>query len=284
MRSGSAVRLRTALPSLSPWASRQISVTVQPRHRVAVAGQVGVARLDRIRNVAGSSRDGLAAGLELHRDGDGEAGRRPATTRSWPSLTPSVWRATASGRSAVLGFSASSPLWTMSPSVNRIVCRAIRHFGVRRSKKLEVHPEMLELLTLGVLHDRLRLRIRLEGDALLVPADRLRLLSQRSDYPSKRPHLGTELTCRLVVLLESHLLLRTWSLVGQRCRRRKRRHRLSACQPAVIEPKSPWACPPGPARKYSDVVGPAAEPFPNAIAQRPSIAISEPSPRLSCPL
>jgi hypothetical protein len=47
-------------------------------------------------------------------------------------------------------------------------------------------------------------------------------------------------------------------------------------QPAVIEPKRPCASSDGPARKYRELVGPAAEPLPNAIAQRPSITTGEP--------
>src|SRR5205085_1640058 len=51
---------------------------------------------------------------------------------------------------------------------------------VRRSpdQELEVHAEVLELLALGVGHDRLRLRVALECHSLLVPSDRLRLFGQ----------------------------------------------------------------------------------------------------------
>ena len=64
----------------------------------------------------------------------------------------------------------------MSPSLNRIVLQ--RDAPLRRApqQELEVHAEVLELLGLSVLHDRLRLSVRLERDPLLVPADRLRLL------------------------------------------------------------------------------------------------------------
>ncbi len=51
---------------------------------------------------------------------------------------------------------------------------------------------------------------------------------------------------------------------------------LCPAQPAVIEPKRPCCSSDGPARKYSEFVGPAAEPLPNAIAQRPSITIGAP--------
>src|SRR3984893_19230636 len=40
-------------------------------------------------------------------------------------------------------------------------------------EELERHGEMLELLLLGVGHDRLRLGVTLERDALLVPTDPL---------------------------------------------------------------------------------------------------------------
>jgi hypothetical protein len=71
-------------------------------------------------------------------------------------------------------------------------------------QELEIHPEMLELLLLCVLHDRPCVGIRLEGDALLVPADCLGLLGQGGDHPCERPRLGTQLGSGLVVLLESH--------------------------------------------------------------------------------
>ena len=66
---------------------------------------------------------------------------------------------------------------------------------------------MLELLQLRVGHDRLRLRVGLEGHPLLVPVDRLGLLRQRRDHPCERPCLRAELRGRLVILLESHLIL-----------------------------------------------------------------------------
>jgi hypothetical protein len=63
---------------------------------------------------------------------------------------------------------------------------------------------MLELLLLGVLHDGVGLRILLEHEALLVPADRLGLLDQRGADPGERAYLGRELFGRLVVLVEGH--------------------------------------------------------------------------------
>jgi len=49
------------------------------------------------------------------------------------------------------------------------------------------HREVLELLLLGILHDRFRLSIALERHALLVPTDRLSLLLQRRGHASKGP-------------------------------------------------------------------------------------------------
>src|SRR5687767_6243009 len=45
-------------------------------------------------------------------------------------------------------------------------------------QELQVHAEVLHLLVLRVLHDRARLAILLDREALLVPADRLRLLDE----------------------------------------------------------------------------------------------------------
>src|SRR3954471_7708993 len=52
--------------------------------------------------------------------------------------------------------------------------------GRAPQQELQVHAEVLELLALGVGHDRARLAVGLEGEALLVPADRLGFLGQRS--------------------------------------------------------------------------------------------------------
>ena len=71
-------------------------------------------------------------------------------------------------------------------------------------QELEVHAEVLELLALGVAHDRPRLAIWLDGHPLLVPADRLRLLGQRGAEPGEGPGLVRKLRSRLVVLVESH--------------------------------------------------------------------------------
>jgi hypothetical protein len=45
-------------------------------------------------------------------------------------------------------------------------------------QELEIHPEVLELLVACVFHDLLRIHVLLEGDTLLIPADRFGLLSQ----------------------------------------------------------------------------------------------------------
>src|SRR5215210_1226798 len=66
---------------------------------------------------------------------------------------------------------------------------------------------MLELLLLGVFHDRQRFFVLFHGDALLVPADRLRLLDQRGDHSGEGPRLGGQFPRRLVILLETHGLL-----------------------------------------------------------------------------
>jgi hypothetical protein len=71
-------------------------------------------------------------------------------------------------------------------------------------QKLEVHAEVLELLALGVAHDRAGLRVALERQPLLVPPDCLRLLGQRSAQPRERSRLPGQLLGWLVVLVESH--------------------------------------------------------------------------------
>ena len=63
----------------------------------------------------------------------------------------------------------------MSPSLNRIFCSASRHL-LPAGEELEVHREVEELLALGVLHDLPGFLVRLDRQALLVPADGLRLL------------------------------------------------------------------------------------------------------------
>ena len=57
-------------------------------------------------------------------------------------------------------------------------------------QELQIHAEVLELLPLGVAHDRPRLGVRLDRHALLVPADRLGLLGQRRAQPREGPGLA----------------------------------------------------------------------------------------------
>src|SRR4051812_37174716 len=71
-------------------------------------------------------------------------------------------------------------------------------------QELEIHPEVLELLELRVLHDGARLRVALDRDALLVPADGLRLLEERRAHAREGAGLRRELPGRLVVLVERH--------------------------------------------------------------------------------
>src|SRR5918994_2029574 len=63
---------------------------------------------------------------------------------------------------------------------------------------------MLELLSLSVVHDRPRLSVGLDRQALLVPADRFRLFGQRSAEAGEGPGVFRELCRGLVVLIESH--------------------------------------------------------------------------------
>src|ERR1700722_3615721 len=74
-------------------------------------------------------------------------------------------------------------------------------------KELEVHAEVLELLADGICHHAPRFRIALDRQALLIPADRFRLLCQRRAKPCERARLLRELLRRLVVLVEAHLFL-----------------------------------------------------------------------------
>ena len=74
-------------------------------------------------------------------------------------------------------------------------------------EELEIHAEVLVLLADGVGHHGFGLRIALDRQALLVPADRLRLLGQRSAQPRERTRLLGKLVRRLVVLVESHRFL-----------------------------------------------------------------------------
>ena len=79
-------------------------------------------------------------------------------------------------------------------------------------QELQIHAEVLELLPLGIAHDRPRLGVRLDRHALLVPADRLGLLGQRRAQPREGPGLAGQLRCGLVVLVETHggIMPREW--------------------------------------------------------------------------
>ena len=54
-------------------------------------------------------------------------------------------------------------------------------------QELEVHAEVLELLALGVAHDRPRIGVGLDAEPLLVPADGLGLLGERGAEAGERP-------------------------------------------------------------------------------------------------
>src|SRR5438270_819638 len=71
-------------------------------------------------------------------------------------------------------------------------------------QELEIHAEVLELLSLRVTHHGERLGIGLDRDALLVPADRLGLLSKRGAQACECPRGGRELVRWLVVLVKAH--------------------------------------------------------------------------------
>ena len=74
----------------------------------------------------------------------------------------------------------------------------------RAQQELHVHAEVLELLALRVAHDRVRFAVRLDREALLIPADRLGFLGQRRAEPGERARLGRELARRFVVLVGRH--------------------------------------------------------------------------------
>ncbi len=60
------------------------------------------------------------------------------------------------------------------------------------------------ILSLGVPHDRERLRVGLHRKPLLIPTDRFGLLGHRRAEPGERPGLLRQLLGRLVILVESH--------------------------------------------------------------------------------
>src|SRR5471030_309272 len=62
-------------------------------------------------------------------------------------------------------------------------------FRLAAEKKLEIHREVLELLLLRVLHDRARLGVLLDREALFVPVDCFSFLDHREAHPGKRSGL-----------------------------------------------------------------------------------------------
>ena len=91
--------------------------------------------------------------------------------------------------------------------VARFEQHALRDLTPDRSaaqEELEIHAEVLELLALGVPHDRLRLRVFFHRQTLLVPADRFGLLRQRGAQARERPRTRRQLLGWLVVLVEAH--------------------------------------------------------------------------------
>ena len=126
------------------------------------------------------------------------AGCRCRVTRFQRAAPPS------GASSSVASSSDSSPCSTMSPSWKRIPLAISRHRGVRRRRNSRSMREVLELLTLSVAHDPARLRVGLDGEPLLIPADRLRLLGQRGAQACEGPRLLRQLVGGLVILIESH--------------------------------------------------------------------------------
>src|SRR5207302_7543055 len=99
---------------------------------------------------------------------DAQRARRP---RAWARLV----RLAARGR---LGLGLLSVL----DDVTRLKEDTLRDLPPARraaQQKLEIHAEVLELLALGVPHDRERLAVALDRQALLIPADRVSLLGER---------------------------------------------------------------------------------------------------------
>ena len=113
--------------------------------------------------------------------------------------------------------SAASPCSTMSPGLEEHALGDLAPARRPPQQELEIHAEVLELLTLGVAHDRGGLGIGLDREALLVPADRLGLFGQRGAEAREGPGLGGQLVGRFVVLVESHRFpLRVGRVVGSR--------------------------------------------------------------------
>src|SRR5919112_506916 len=81
---------------------------------------------------------------------------------------------------------------------------ALEHLAPLRllaQEELEVHPEVLHLLVLRVLHVRARLTVLLDREPLLVPADRLCFLHQRRDHAGEGARFRGKLFGRFVILV-----------------------------------------------------------------------------------
>src|SRR5215207_2700564 len=82
--------------------------------------------------------------------------------------------------------------------------RRLAPLGFAPHQELELHAEVLVLLAERVGHDRLRLAVGFDGDALFVPTDRLGLLGEAGAHSGEGSHLARELTGWLVVLVGRH--------------------------------------------------------------------------------
>ena len=76
--------------------------------------------------------------------------------------------------------------------------------GVRRSRNSRSMQKCLNSSPCASRMIAARLAVGLDGEALLVPADRLGLLGQRRAQARERPRLGRQLVGRLVVLVGRH--------------------------------------------------------------------------------
>ena len=201
---------RAARPAAARGAAAPRRPCTAPRAIGSVAAEVGGRVLPAVR-----------AG-EVDEPAGGEPGRRRSRASSsiscqpasvigawarsrWSSLTPPPFRlpmpseppprdaarrCVASSSSPSRASSAASPCSTMSPCWNSTPCGDLAPLGRRRSRNSRSMREVLVLLADRVAHDRPRLRVALDRQPLLVPADRLGLLGQRRAQPRERPGLG----------------------------------------------------------------------------------------------
>ena len=82
--------------------------------------------------------------------------------------------------------------------------------GLAPGQEFQGHRKVFELLFLGVLHDGLRLGVTLEGEALLVPADGLRLFLERGGQAGKGADLRAQIGGGLVILISRHSKETRW--------------------------------------------------------------------------